>query len=160
MKVNWKPGPPTTKGIFWFDNGLHERPGYTVRYPWVAQSIKYQGKIHTHLFADYGSGPLSMSYDEKLFKENNIVARHARIKLPKRGKWVLSSELSRNTRRAWVKSPEGYVGLALVRHHSYPPSGDIVWKNHPTSGSVCGEWFRDDEEGYLFYPIEEPNVLL
>lgn len=155
MKTKWKPGPPTTKGLFWYDAGLWFKDEKN-KYPYVATSWMFEGELHTHVYADCGSSPLSFIYNKDTFKKNNLKSRHALINRPR--KWVDHKTASKiKFRRAWVKSPEGYIGLGLIRSDWDSFDLDIVWKNHPTDGSVCGSHLCS-EDNYLFSPLKEPVI--
>ncbi len=145
-KIDWKKGAPKEDGIFWFDpsDGIFDLG------PFVVQVTKHE----TYLHGDFGGGPLKYYYHEKLFPK----AKHARIELPtEETKWqdLTSKNYDKNT-RCWVKTPDGYIGLGMLKPGWHGPGGTIVWLTHPTCASGSGSWITPDYK-YMFTPVENPK---
>lgn len=150
-KTIWTPGTPTIQGIYWFDHGRRfEWEIKKDRHPSVIQVSKDGSDIH--MFGDYGSGPLSMYYNEKFCPD----ACWAHIEQPE--EWGDHTCIKGDKARAWVKHPDGYIGFGLLRTGWHDDvGGTIVWLTHPQSASESGGWWKSSE-GYQFCKVKMPKV--
>lgn len=150
-KTIWTPGTPTLPGVYWFDTG--HRFDWEIkknRHPMVIQVGKGGGE--PYMFGDYGSGPLSMYYSEKICP--NAVWAH--IEQPE--EWGDHTVVKGERGRAWVKHPNGYLGFGLLRpgwHHDV--GGTILWLDKPQCASESGGWWKSSE-GYQFSAVKMPKI--
>lgn len=140
MQTVWKKGIPKDYGIYWFDSGmrLFDRD----KRPFILK-VGHSN----YIFGDFGSFPLEHIIPNM---------KYAAIVSPE--KWETGECITKQESRAWIKHPQGHLGIGLLRPGShFDVGGTIVWLNHPTLYSEHGSWYRYNA-GYLYSPLEEPKL--
>jgi hypothetical protein len=154
-RLIWTPGAPTEAGIYWFDTGLNfDWQKKKNKHPMVLQ-VRSQER---YIFGDFGSMPINMIYDEKLWEKRGVVAKHSKIAPPELDDedWKDYKCITEKYSRAWVKTPEGYLAFGLLDpgwHNDV--GGTLVWLTHPTCAASHGEWITEEKK-YKYYPVKKP----
>lgn len=139
--AEWKSGPPQEDGIFWFDLGIFEDKD-TFLIVDRKNGIAYAN-------GHYGSGPIEHFWSPKVKTAKHMPVKPVHINGEWNNKW-------NNEPYAWVCSPEGFYGFALLRHDFHGPSGHVIYLNHPHSRATYGEWLKHDH-GWKFQPVSKPQ---
>ncbi len=139
---NYEPSP----GIYWYTSAHREELGGL-----VAQCREYKGVKSIFIFGEGSSFPLYFFCPKHLI--SRVKPEYHRIKRPKKWTEFSSTKCYGNTTRCWIKSPEGYIGLGLLKRDAHGITGTIVWEDNPKSASVSGIWIRPNE-GWEFSPIK------
>lgn len=142
-KTIWHEGTPTAPGIYWFHNGLFMQEKEK------APLILRVSKGEAYVYGEGGSMPLSMVYSKRCEG-----AQWTHIEQP--SKWIKGKKVPFGTSFAWIKSPDGYTGFAILRPDIHDNiEVDIIWIDHPDEGAVFGHYIHNSE-GYLYALVDRP----
>jgi hypothetical protein len=143
MKTIWYPGIPDEPGVYWYDSGFgHSDQPMLLQ---VTESTKY-------IFGDFGEMPLSSVYTE------SMADRVSYSPVVEADDWTDLTCIKKDRSRAWILTPEGYLGFGLLRpgwHNDV--GGTIVWVEHPNTASSSGMWIKSDAN-YKFSLVEIPKI--
>ncbi len=145
--ANWIKGLPDKYGIYWFRSDFYNE--FFCDKTSIAPIIQVRAS-NIYYFDSYGSGPLNCYYNEKF-----QTCHHAEIELPKTWIELTCPADYGDTKRAWFKSPGGYIAFGLMERDAHGVYGDLIWANHPQNASVCGKWIQTmHEKDWYFSPID------